>query len=126
MFDESFFGFNKIVVEKMDGRYRLCYEGTGKLFLNFKGIPEDGGGYGIENQAISQAKWLNTRLQDIRKVGGIKPGISNERAVAWVLWLDGTAQVPDWNTHLDGHYPPSSAISNKKERPAPGTNREIG
>lgn len=75
----------RIVVREMKGRYRLVYEGTGNLFLNLMGGPIDGGGYGTENEARNQATRFNDRLQVILKMGGLKPGIINARAVAMVL-----------------------------------------
>ena len=59
------------------------------------GFPMDDGGYDTEQEVVTQAKRLNTRLQIIRKMGGIKPGISNDRAVALVLWLDGSENTTD-------------------------------
>ena len=85
----NFFESSRIVVKNANGRHRLVHKGTGKLFLNPMGHSEDGGGYDTEHDAINHAKRLNTRLQVILRMGGIKPGISNDRAVAFVLWLDG-------------------------------------
>ncbi len=81
----SVFGSTRIRVKEMAGRYRLVYEGTGNLFLNLMGGPVDGGGYGTEHEATSHAERVNTRLQMVLKMGGIKPGIINARAVALVL-----------------------------------------
>ena len=87
----DFFKSSRIVVKNVNGRHRLVHKGTGNLFLNPMGDPEDGGGYDTEQEAISHAKLLNMRLQVILRMGGIKPGLgtSNDRAVAFVLWLAG-------------------------------------
>ena len=87
MFDKkkSVFGSTRIVVKEVAGRYRLVYEGTGNLFLNLMGGPVDGGGYSTEYEAIGHANRVNARLQVVLKMGGVKPGIINARALALVL-----------------------------------------
>ena len=102
MLNRGFFDSSRIVVKDVNGRQRLVHEGTGNLFLNPMGDPEDGGGYDTEREAVSHAKRLNTRLQVILRMGGIKPGISNDRAVAFVLWLDGSTSAPDRDTYASG------------------------
>ncbi|MBF0400104.1 MAG: hypothetical protein HQL80_03840 [Magnetococcales bacterium] len=82
---KSHFESARIAVRATKGRYRLVYEGTGRLFLNLMGGPIDGGGYATEHEAAHQAARFNARLQVILKMGGLKPGIINARAVAMVL-----------------------------------------
>ncbi|MBF0460273.1 MAG: hypothetical protein HQL87_02660 [Magnetococcales bacterium] len=81
----ALFGSTRIVAKEMNGRYRLVYEGTGNLFLNLMGGPVDGGGYGTEYEATGHANRVNARLQVVLKMGGVKPGILNARALALVL-----------------------------------------
>ncbi|MEO5363182.1 MAG: hypothetical protein H7838_06110 [Magnetococcus sp. DMHC-8] len=83
--NKSIFGSARIAVREMAGQYRLVYEGTGNLFLNLMGGPVDGGGYRTEQEATQHARRINERLQVVLKMGGIKPGIINARAMALVL-----------------------------------------
>ena len=82
---KSAFGSTRIVAKEQNGRYRLVYEGTGNLFLNLMGGAVDGGGYSTEYEATNHANRVNARLQVVLKMGGVKPGIINARALALVL-----------------------------------------
>ncbi|MEO5341019.1 MAG: hypothetical protein H7837_10990 [Magnetococcus sp. MYC-9] len=85
MFNESLFESIRIVAKKINGRYRLVYATTGNPFLNLMGGLVDGGGYDTEQEATIHARRCSARLQVALRMGGIKPGISNARAVALVL-----------------------------------------